>query len=74
VEEGQLDGLAPEAKERLLLPFLTAERHARVAAQRAEFQELPASPPQLVHASVAQHFAAMGALMRRARFGMAGAN
>jgi hypothetical protein len=45
VEEGQLDGLSPEAKERLLFPQLTSERHARVAAQRAEFHELAASPP-----------------------------
>jgi len=45
VEEGQLDGLAPKSQEQVLLPLLTAERRAWVAAQRAEFHEVPASPP-----------------------------
>ena len=45
IEEGQLDGLAKEPKERFLLPFLTLKRHALMAAERAEFQELPAAPP-----------------------------
>jgi hypothetical protein len=73
VEEGQLDGFAPESKERLLFPRLLANRHAGVAAKGAELHEFPATPPQPVDASVAQDFLAMGALMRHARLGMAGA-
>ena len=74
LEEGQLDGLAPKAEKRFLLPFLGAERQAGVAAERAELHELPAPTPEVVHASVAQDFTAMGALMGRARSGVAGTN
>jgi hypothetical protein len=74
MKEGQLDGLAPEPKERLLLPFLTAERHAGVAAERAEGHGFPAAPPEAVHTKIAEHFQAMGALMGHALLGMAGAN
>src|ERR1035441_496127 len=74
MEEGQLDRLLPKPKERFLLPLLPAKRYALVAAERAKFHELPAAPPQPVDANVAEHFLAMGALMRRALLGMAGTN
>src|ERR1035438_5727884 len=74
MEERQLDGLLPEPKERFLLPLLGAKRHALVAAEQAELHEVSSAPPQPVDAKVAEHFPAMGALMRRALLGMAGAN
>ena len=72
---GSLTVRATESEERLLLlPFLAADGQARVTAQRAEHHELAAASPQPVHAGVAQDLPAMGALMRRARLGMAGTN
>ena len=67
----QFDGLAQEPKERFLLPLLPAQRDARMAAERAELHELAAAAAQTVHTIVAQDFPAVGALVRRARPGMA---
>ena len=71
MEKGQLDGLPPTPKERLLLRLLTHERHTGMTAERAELDQLSTVAPEPVHARVAQHFPAMGALVRRARMGVA---
>ena len=70
MEKGQLDGLRPKPQKRSLLRLLTLDRHTRVTAEWAELQQLSTVPPQPVYARVAQHFPAMGTLMRHARLGV----
>jgi hypothetical protein len=43
VRKQGLDGFAQKPKERVLLPLLDADGNAGVAAERAEFHELPAA-------------------------------
>src|ERR1035438_3191532 len=71
--EWQFGGPEQEVEERLLLPFLRDERHARMAAERAAFKDPSSASPQPVHAGVAENFPAVRALMRRSRVGMPGA-
>jgi hypothetical protein len=72
VEEGELDGLAPEFEEGLLPGLVAGYGHAGMTAEGAELHQLAAAPPQPVHAGVTEHFAAMGALVGRAGLGVAG--
>ena len=73
MKEWQFGGLEQEVEERLLLPLLSNERYARVAAERAAFKDPSSASPQPMHAGVAENFPAVRALMRGLCVGMPGA-
>ena len=72
--EGKLDGFVQEREKRFLLLFLAANAFAKMTAERAEFQEFAAAPPQAVDACIAENFPAVGALVRSMRLRMPRAN
>src|SRR3974390_3117373 len=69
--EREFDGLAEKTEDGFLLLFLSTQGLDDAAALRAQLQQLAAAPANTVHALVAHHLAAIGALVSHHGLGMA---